>query len=81
MLEEVDWHSFEAILQRLHQEGIYLHPDQLASFFLMHGLPVDLRYVPAHLQLRARSINENYQGNMARMEVLKQPSYYIASLN
>jgi hypothetical protein len=80
MPENIDWHSFEAILQRLHREGIYLHPHQLAYFFLTHGLPVDLCYVPAHLQSKAQHINDNYQGDMARLEVLKQPSYYIASL-
>jgi hypothetical protein len=60
------WHSFEEILRRLHQEGIYIHADQLAEFFLAHGLPVDLRYVPAHLQQKAKLVNENYQGDMAQ---------------
>lgn len=62
------WPTFEEILTRLHQEGIYIHAEQLAEFFLTHGLPVHLQYVPAHLQEKARAINENYQGDMARLE-------------
>lgn len=61
------WPSFEEILQRLHAEGIYLHPHQLAEFLLRHGLPVDLQYVPKHLRLKAIFINENYRGDMARL--------------
>lgn len=56
------------MLQRLHQEGIYLQAAQLAEFLLSHGLPVDLEYVPPHLQAKARLINQNYQGDMACFE-------------
>lgn len=59
------WPTFSQILQRLHHEGIYLQPAQLAEFLLTHGLPVDLQYVPPHLQAKARLINQNYQGDMA----------------
>lgn len=61
------WHNFEEILQRLHKEGIYIHSDQLAEFMLAHGLPVDLRYVPKHLQAKANKINSNYQGDMVEL--------------
>jgi hypothetical protein len=64
------WHTFPEILSRLHQEKIYIHPDQLAEFMLFHGLPVDLRYVPKHLRQRAKVINDNYRGDMAREEVV-----------
>jgi hypothetical protein len=74
------WHSFEEILQRLHQEGIYLHPNQLAEFFVAHGLPVDLNYVPHHLKSKAMRINANYSGDMARVEDIQEPSWYAASL-
>jgi hypothetical protein len=63
-----NWPTFEEILHRLHQEGIYIHSEQLAEFLLTHGLPVHLQYVPSHLQEKARVINENYQGDMARLE-------------
>ncbi len=66
--QPVPWHTFMDILQGLHRDGIYLHPDQLAEFFVRHGLPVDLQYVPGHLQERARHINTYYQGDMARVE-------------
>lgn len=62
---EQRWSTFEEILKALHHTGIYLHPHQLAEFFLAHGLPVHLRYVPAHLREKAISINKNYQGDMA----------------
>lgn len=61
------WLTFEEILQRLHQSGIYIHSEQLAEFFLAHGLPVHLRYVPARLRPRAIKVNENYQGDMVRL--------------
>lgn len=61
------WQTFEQILAQLHAEGVYVHADQLAEFLLCHGLPVHLRYVPAHLQQRAIVINENYQGDMAQL--------------
>lgn len=64
------WPTFADILRRLHQERIYLHPHQLAEFMLRHGLPVDLCYVPAHLQHKAKQINDNYQGDMAREAVV-----------
>lgn len=75
-LGQLPWDSFEEILKRLHQEGIYLHPDQLAEFLLMHGLPVDPRYVPPHLQDKAKQINTNYQGDMARLEETEDYSWY-----
>jgi hypothetical protein len=61
------WLTFEQMLRKLHQEGIYLHSEQLAEFLLCHGLPVHLRYVPPHLHQRAIAINENYQGDMAQL--------------
>lgn len=66
------WHTFAEILQRLHQEKFYIHPHQLAEFYLRHGLPVDLRYVPPHLQQKAEQINANYQGDMVRSEEHKE---------
>jgi len=70
-----DWPTFEEMLQRLHQTGIYIHPDQLAEFLLAHGLPVHLRYVPKHLQQKALQVNENYQGDMVRLvEEIDHPS-------
>lgn len=62
------WPPFVEILHQLHQGGIYIHADQLAEFLLWHGLPVDLCYVPQHLQEKATMINANYQGDMARLE-------------
>jgi glutamate-1-semialdehyde aminotransferase len=67
---EERWPGFQDVLRNLHREGVYIHPEQLAEFFVMHGLPVDLCYVPDHLQERAKRINDNYQGDMARLEVL-----------
>ncbi|MBD2462005.1 hypothetical protein H6G89_13200 [Oscillatoria sp. FACHB-1407] len=61
------WTSFEQMLQRLHNEGIYIHADQLAEFLLFHGLPVHLRYVPVHLRQKAERINQNYRGDMAQL--------------
>jgi hypothetical protein len=66
------WHTFPEILRRLHQEHIYIHPDQLAEFMLFHGLPVDLRYVPKHLVQRAKLINDNYQGDMAKETLVNE---------
>jgi hypothetical protein len=74
--ERSPWHTFEDILHRLHQEGIWLHPDQLAEFFVMHGLPVDVRYVPERLQEKATSINENYLGDMAQIEPIAEDPWY-----
>lgn len=71
--QEGPWPTFADILRRLHQERIYLHPHQLAEFMVRHGLPVDLCYVPAHLQQKAKQINENYQGDMAREAVGEEP--------
>ena len=65
------WPNFEEILQRLHSEGIFIHPEQLAEFLLAHGLPVHLRYVPAHLRDKAIEVNDNYQGDMVR--VVEEP--------
>jgi hypothetical protein len=61
------WVTFEKMLLRLHKEGMYLHPEQLAEFLLFHGIPVHLRYVPSHLKQRAIAINENYQGDMVQL--------------
>jgi hypothetical protein len=73
--KNVSWDTFPEILRRLHQEGIYLHPHQLAEFMLRHGLPVDLDYVPKHLRSQARFINANYEGDMARAEVVPEQPY------
>jgi hypothetical protein len=62
------WYGFSQMLQRLHAEGIYLHPEQLAEFLLAHGLPVDLDYVPAHLREKALLINTHYRGDMAALD-------------
>jgi hypothetical protein len=62
-----DWLTFEQMLKRLHQAGIYIHTEQLAEFLLSHGLPVHLRYVPSRLQHKATQINQNYQGDMAQL--------------
>jgi hypothetical protein len=66
------WHTFSEILHRLHQEGIYIHAHQLAEFMLMHGLPVDLTYVPDHLQQKADQINTNYRGDLAQLETVQE---------
>lgn len=69
------WPTFEEILTRLHTQGIYIHSEQLAEFFLAHGLPVHLRYVPSHLRAKALTINQNYQGDLVRViEELEPPS-------
>ncbi|MDX2100701.1 MAG: hypothetical protein SFW36_23215 [Leptolyngbyaceae cyanobacterium bins.59] len=62
------WHTFPKILGQLHEQGIYIHPEQLAEFMLFHGLPVDLCYVPPHLQEKATMVNAHYRGDMARLE-------------
>ncbi|MGJ3252171.1 MAG: hypothetical protein ACFE0J_13745 [Elainellaceae cyanobacterium] len=68
------WPTFEDMLHRLHAEGIYIHSEQLAEFLLAHGLPVDLRYVPPHLQSKAQHINNHYQGDVAALaDELSQP--------
>ena len=73
---EERWPTFEEILQRLHTQGIFIHPEQLAEFLLAHGLPVHLRYVPTRLQLKALAINQNYQGDMVSLiEELEPPSW------
>lgn len=71
------WHSFEDILSKLHSEGIYLHAEQLATFFIYHGLPVNLRYVPEALRARAVQINTHYQGDMARIESLSIEAEFL----
>lgn len=70
------WPTFEQVLYRLHAEGIWLSPQQLATFYLYHGLPVDLCYVPPHLQALATRINDNYQGDMARLETVQAGPWY-----
>lgn len=73
---EEHWPTFEEMLQHLHTQRIYIHAEQLAEFLLAHGLPVHLRYVPAHLQLKALAINKNYQGDMVRViEESEPPSW------
>lgn len=75
-LQSDDWPTFTDILKRLHDEGIYIHPEQLAEFLLYHGLPVDLKYVPTHLHTKAQQINQNYQGDMARTSaMLEEPNF------
>jgi hypothetical protein len=68
------WHTFPQILHRLHQERIFIHPEQLAEFMVMHGLPVDLEYVPNHLKQKADQINTHYQGDLAQLEAAAQPA-------
>lgn len=51
------WRTFPQILQQLHREGIDVHPDQSGEFFLAHGLPVDLQYVPPHLGAKVTQIH------------------------
>jgi hypothetical protein len=76
------WPTFEDILQRLHAEGIFIHPEQLAEFLLAHGLPVHLRYVPAHLRHKAIEVNKNYQGDMVRVvEELEPPCWDFSWMN
>lgn len=71
------WHTFADIWQRLQQEGIRIHPHQLAEFMVRHGLPVELRYVPDHLKPKAAMINASYQGDMARSEATQElPSLF-----
>lgn len=70
------WPTFEEILQNLHAQGIYIHSEQLAEFFLAHGLPVHLRYVPAHLRSKAIAINQNYQGDMVQVIEELEPPYW-----
>jgi hypothetical protein len=65
------WYSFEEILDRLHAEGIYLHPEQLAEFLVLHGLPVDLCHVSDRLRPKAERINRHYLGDMAQLEFLQ----------
>lgn len=74
-LSQEKWPTFSEILQRLHQEGIYIHSEQLAEFFLAHGIPVDLRYVPDRLKRKAMFINENYQGDMACLGERREDEY------
>lgn len=70
------WPTFEEILQCLHAQGIYVHSEQLAEFLLAHGLPVHLRYVPAHLRLKAIEVNKNYQGDMVEVIEELEPPYW-----
>ncbi|MEQ8540525.1 MAG: hypothetical protein RIB93_24100 [Coleofasciculus sp. D1-CHI-01] len=75
------WHKFTEILQRLHQEGIYIHSEQLAEFLLAHGLPVDLCYVPEHLHSKAIPINQNYQGDMVSLAEQPEPDWDYSWMN
>lgn len=70
------WPTFEEVLQCLHAQGVYIHSEQLAEFLLAHGLPVHPRYVPAHLQSKAREINENYNGDMVRLVEELEPPHW-----
>ena len=70
------WHTFAEVVLRLHKEGIYIHPHELAEFFLRHGLPVDICYVPDRLAQRAATVNALYQGDMARLEEMKDPYWH-----
>jgi hypothetical protein len=70
------WPTFAELVIRLHQEGILIHPDQLAEFLLRHGLPVDLCYVPDRLKPKAKIINSQYQGDMARLEDMNDPYWH-----
>ena len=48
---------------------------------LLHGLPVDLEYVPKRLQEKAKVVNANYQGDLA--QITQQPDryeWYVANL-
>lgn len=75
------WPTFAEILYRLHKEGIYIHANQLAEFMVVHGLPVDLQYVPSKLQERARALNANYRGDMACLsEKSDDYFWYVSSL-
>ncbi len=78
--DATNWPTFERILYGLHAEGIWVTPQQLAMFYLYHGLPVDLRYVPPHLHARATRINDNYQGDMARLERVETVPWYSVGL-
>jgi hypothetical protein len=69
-LQNEPWSSFEEILERLHQSGIFIHAEQLAKFLLMHGLPVDLCYVGDGDRPQAEQVNRHYNGDMARLEAL-----------
>lgn len=77
---QTPWPTFEDILRQLHQDGIYLHPHQLAEFLLRHGLPVNLEYVPPHLKQKAIAINSNYQGDMAQLEERDDGPWYSEQL-
>lgn len=70
------WQTFSELLLQLHREGIYIHPHQLAEFLLRHGLPVDLCYVPPRLKQTATTLNALYQGDMARLEDMKEPYWH-----
>lgn len=70
------WPTFEDILKNLHAQGIYIHSEQLAEFMLAHGLPVHLRYVPAHLRSKAIEVNQNYEGDMVRVIEEIEPPYW-----
>ncbi len=61
------WSTLGEILYRLHKGGIYIRVDQLVEFMLLHGLPVDLQYVPKRLQEKAKVVNANYQGDLAQV--------------
>lgn len=70
------WFTFAEILRRLHREGIYVHPHQLAEFFVRHGLPVDLHYVPEDLKSKAKRVNLHYQGDTARLEQVGEEDFW-----
>lgn len=79
---EGHWPTFAEVLHNLHREGLYIRADQLAKFMILHGLPVDLQYVPADLQEKAKALNANYQGDMVRLS--EKPDdyfWYVSNLN
>ena len=73
------WPTFAETLYRLHKEGLYIHADQLAEFMIVHGLPVDLQYVPSNLQEKARALNANYQGDMVRLSENSDDYFWYVS--
>lgn len=78
---DLPWPTFAEILYNLHKEGFYICAEQLAEFMLLHGLPVDLQYVPLNLQEKAKILNSNYQGDMVRLsEKPDDYSWYISNL-
>ncbi len=73
--------TLSEILYRLHLEGIYIRLDQLVEFMLLHGLPVDLEFVPERLQEKAKAMNTNYQGERAQVSLVPDEyEWYVHTL-